>query len=92
LQVLGESKLIIDWMVGFVHFQNMGLQTLMEVVLTWKERLSKASSKHVFRELNTMADKQSKDGVDVPLGILRLVEVKDGIHSEFPPSALWSML
>lgn len=60
-------------MVGSVSFQIMGLQTVMEVVLTWKGRLSEASFKHVFRELNTMANKQSKDELNEPFGILRLV-------------------
>lgn len=57
-------------MVGSVSFQTMGLQTVMEVVPTWKGRLLEASFKHVFRELNTMANKQSKDELNEPFGIL----------------------
>ena len=85
LQVLGDSKLIIDCMCGTVPFLNLGLQPLMDQVHSWRDCLDYDSFKHINSELNTLADIQSKDRVDVQLGMLKLQKMKYGVHTNNPP-------
>ena len=72
-------------MCGTVPFLNLGLQPLMDQVHSWRYCLDYDSFKHINSELNTLADIQSKDRVDVQLGMLKLQKMKDGVHTNNPP-------
>jgi hypothetical protein len=80
---MGDSKLITNWMCGSVPFQNLGLQAFMNQVNSWRAHMAYVSFKLIYREHNSLADFQSKAGVNAQLGLLNLSEIKDGVHSTY---------
>jgi ribonuclease HI len=76
--LLGDSKLIIDWLNGLADFQ-------VAVLESWKERTKEAALlyknlafKHIFREENSEADTLSKNSLLLPSGHISFVVWEDG--------------
>jgi hypothetical protein len=47
----------------------------MDQVQSWRECLAFVSYKHVYREHNMAVDKQSKDGVQLEGGMLKIYDL-----------------
>lgn len=86
LEVLGNSKLVIDGLNGKVVFQNVGLNDLMDQLLNIKSRFGLVCFKLIYQELNMDADHLSKDGAFRDAGWIKLQEYNDRVISEIPPS------
>jgi ribonuclease HI len=76
--LLGDSKLIIDWLNGRADFQ-------VAVLGSWKERTKEAalsyknlSFQHIFREENSEADSLSKNSLHLPSGYICFAFWEDG--------------
>jgi hypothetical protein len=84
--LLGDSKVIIDWINGKVDLRLAALER-------WKERTSEArrmfkslSASHIYREENAIADHLSKLALSPPLGFLTFSRWEEG--NEGPPILL----
>jgi hypothetical protein len=71
LLLLGDSKIIIDWLNGHADFHVVALEC-------WKERTQEAtrliknlSFSHIYREDNSEVDTLSKNTLSMPLGQIR---------------------
>ena len=78
LLLLGDSKLIIDWLNDLSDFHVAAL-------LCWKDRTRKAISlfskltvQHIYREENSEADLLSKQALLLPMSLLRFSYWEDG--------------
>jgi hypothetical protein len=78
LLLLGDSKVIIDWLNGQADLQVAALEC-------WKERTQEAtrhiknlSFSHIYREDNSEADTLSKKALSMPLGQIRFSQWEDG--------------
>jgi len=78
LLLLGDSKLIINWLNGLTDFHVAAL-------FCWKDRTKKATSlfskltfQHIFREENSEADLLSKQALLLPMSQLRFSYWEDG--------------
>ena len=68
LQIVGDSKLIVDWYKGQADFRSLSLMHWMERILHLKSTFSLTTIQHVFREVNTTADRLSKLALEAPVG------------------------
>lgn len=60
LQILGDSKLVIDWAQGKIDIQNTSLATVMREIRLTFQSFEWLSFHHILRELNLKADELSK--------------------------------
>jgi hypothetical protein len=81
--LLGDSKVIIDWINDKADLRSAALES-------WKERTSDArrlfkslSASHIYREDNAIADHLSKMALSRPLGFLTFSRWEEG--NEGPP-------
>jgi ribonuclease HI len=80
LVVLGDSRIVIDWLNGKVNLQATTL-------LSWKDRIREAlqhfrtlSFPHIFREDNYVIDTLSKEALSMPFGQINYSQWEDGIE------------
>jgi ribonuclease HI len=78
LLLLGDSKIIIDWLNGQADFHVAALEC-------WKERTQEATNSiknlsfsHIYREENSEADTLSKKALFMPPGQIRFTKWEDG--------------
>ena len=69
-QVLGDSKLIIDWANGKNSMENLLFQPLVEKFREIKNHLDSVSFHHVYRELNEIADQLSNEALTLHEGLV----------------------
>jgi hypothetical protein len=79
LQVVGDSKIIIDWLNRKCDLQVMGLAF-------WKDRIkalilefSALDFSHTYRDFNQEADELSKQALELPEGRLTYFQMEDGL-------------
>jgi ribonuclease HI len=70
LQVLGDSKVIIDWLRTNEKLQAINIEGWKNRVRELKTTFQKISFHHIFRESNEEADKLSKRALSSPKGRL----------------------
>ena len=68
LQIFGDSKLIVDWYKDQADFRSLSLMHWMERILHLNSTFSLTTIQHVFREVNTTADRLSKLALEAPVG------------------------
>lgn len=61
LQVLGDSKLVIDWILGAVQITNNALVNIGRLLKRISDTFQMISFKHIFREINVQAESLSKE-------------------------------
>jgi ribonuclease HI len=90
LQVLGDSRIVIEWLSGRGELQTISL-------LAWKDRIrllqpnfKKISYNHIYREHNKSVDHLSKEALQEKVGIISYHLWIDG--HEGPPLFLSSVL
>jgi hypothetical protein len=60
-QILGDSKLLIDWTNVINNLQNLTLIPIVEKIREERNRIGYVLFQQVYRELNETADKLSKE-------------------------------
>jgi ribonuclease HI len=80
IQIMGDSKLVIDWINSKSNMQNMYLSSNMERIKELKGNLFKISFHHVYRELNVGADELSKEALSLHSGCFMSEEEEAGIQ------------
>ena len=65
LQVFGDSRVILDWARGNTICNILHLRPLLEEVKLISSRFNLITFVHVYRERNHVADKLSKEGVQL---------------------------
>lgn len=71
VSIFGDSKIIIDAMVGKAVLSTARVQGwLLRAQQLWS-KMNKPAITHIFRENNTRADRLSKKGLDMEFGILQ---------------------
>jgi ribonuclease HI len=91
LQVLGDSKLLMDWENGKNQITNMALSPIMELCLEKKKIFEEISFSHVYREFNYKADKLSKEALILQEGHLIEQEFRDNIPLDENPKVTFLM-
>lgn len=79
LQVMGDSKLLMNWANGKNRIKNLGWSPIMYRVSKVKIQFIEISLTHIFREFNLQADSLSKDALLMHEGILSEQEFKDEV-------------
>ena len=69
----------IDWENGKIQINAPHLQNLSKTIREQMEAFESISFEHIYRELNSEADKLSKKALTLPLG---LMEVKEIINNQ----------
>lgn len=82
IQILGDSKSIIDGLSGKSFFQPTGFQGWISRVKHLLTRLHDPPLLHIYRELNTQADYLSKRGLVVPFGNISVLHFIDNQQIE----------
>ena len=84
LQVFGDSLLVIDW-VNEVHLCNvMLLLPILEEILLLKLHFNYLAFNHIFRERNRVADRLSKEALQLDYGIWRIhIFAPTGVYSYY---------
>ena len=68
LQFFGDSMLVIEW-VKEVHLCNvMRLIPILEEILLLKQHFNKLTFTHIYRERNRVADRLSKEALQLDYG------------------------
>lgn len=70
LWTIGDSKVLIDYMNQKVTINVNSIIQWMERIKTLKESFEEISFHHVYREKNIVADRLSKEGLDVRSGVM----------------------
>ena len=60
LQLFGDSKMVVDWVNKNIQINAPHLQQLLNAIRRPMELLSNLMISHIYRELNTKADRLSK--------------------------------
>lgn len=78
IQVLGDSKLVIDWANGRATVQNIGLVPIMQEIRQLASSFEWITYCHILRELNKESDALSKEALDIPSGLSGIYEFSNG--------------
>jgi ribonuclease HI len=82
LQVMGDSKLAIDWAQGKLEIQNVNLSNILRDIKLDFPSFEWISFHHVLRELNVKADELSKEALQLQRGAFGYYEYFDGVETE----------
>lgn len=74
LQVMGDSKVVIEWVQGTYRLQNLTLRTLLEQIQNATLFFEAISVNHVYRHFNAEADMSSKEVISGSSKILQMAE------------------
>ena len=74
LQIFGDSQVIINWINGNNIIHNIQLVPLLDEVCRLKEQLDHVDMKHVYREINILADELANAGVQIQEGTWFIAE------------------
>ena len=60
IQIAGDSMVIVEWFKGTIHLESILLTYWKERIMLLKGQLLEINIQHIYRELNTDADRLSK--------------------------------
>ena len=52
LQVMGDSKLVIDWAKGKISIQNINMANILRDIMIYFQSFEWLSFQHILREIN----------------------------------------
>jgi hypothetical protein len=82
LQVLKDSKLVIEWAQGRENIQNMRLESIMRDINLAFLSFEWFSFHHILKEINSKTNKLSKDALELQSGTFVFYEYLDGVKIE----------
>ena len=83
LQLLGDSKKVVDWANGRVQINAPHLQYMMAAIRDLVTSFKSVSFEHIYRELNMEADSLSKLALALQPGIIEVEEMTNGQISDY---------
>jgi ribonuclease HI len=86
LDVRGESKIIIDWLIKKGHIKVISLECWKDRIIELVQAFSRIIFSHIYRELNVEANYLSKSALSKQIGILAYQHWTDGLGS--PPQCI----
>lgn len=78
LQLLGDSKMVVDWAKGRIQISAPHLQYVMAIIRDFITSFEFVSFEHIYRELNMEADLLSKMALALQPGIIEVEEMISG--------------
>jgi hypothetical protein len=78
LQVMGDSKLIIEWENGNYRFENLLIAHIMDRIKEARAQFEFISFQHVYRELSIKEDMLSKEALKMQEGKMKIEEEVEG--------------
>jgi len=78
ITVFGDSMNVVNWIRGIQQCRNIRLANLLSLVRMIIHGLDSFACRHVYRENNDRADKASKEGLALAVGIWHITEFRDG--------------
>lgn len=78
-QIFGDSMNVVKWFNGAQRCSNLTLFSLFREVSCLRSRFMEVSLSHIYRERNFDADRLSKAGVELEMGIWSVSEVENGV-------------
>jgi ribonuclease HI len=82
LQVMGDSKLVIDRASGKITIQYIQTQNILRDIKLACRSFEWLSFVHILRELNSKANELSKEALILPTGAFGYYEFMDGEETE----------
>ena len=76
--VLGDSKVIIDWVHNTRQLQSLVLSRWIGRTRKLIDSFAPLPFRHIYREYNSQANKLSKSGLSMELGVLFWKELHSG--------------
>ena len=80
--IYGDSKLVIGWLSGEAHMDSPLLQGWLDRTRSLWNQMGCPPLLHVYRELNTRADRLSKKGLLEDFGILKVAHFIRGTMTD----------
>jgi hypothetical protein len=80
LLLLGDSKVIIDWINDKVELRSAALECWKERTTEAKRLLKSFTAIHIYREENNTADQLSKQALTRPPSLITFPRWEDGIE------------
>ena len=68
IQVFGDSLLVINWVIGKFRIHNLQLSQILQEVIRLINSFEHAEFKHIYREINVIADELANAGGKVQNG------------------------
>jgi hypothetical protein len=65
IQVMGDSKLLVDWANGGSHIENPVLSTVMNRVSEVRMKLLEISFSRIYRQFNEKMNRLSKEALSL---------------------------
>jgi ribonuclease HI len=81
-QVLGDSKLVNDWVRRNITAQDVRLERLLRDIKLTFQSYEWLSFSHILCELNQKVDEFFKQALTFHVGAFRLYEVYDGVQTK----------
>lgn len=82
LQIMGDSKLVIDWANQKATVSDVSLEPLLRDIKLPMQSFEWLSFSHIFRELDEKANSLSKEALSLPVGELGFYEFLDNVEAE----------
>jgi len=83
LSVYGDSMNVINWIKQTQECRNLRLENLLSSIRLVLQSFDSFTCRHVYRENNQKADKASKEGLQLALGLWKVKEVREGRTYEY---------
>jgi hypothetical protein len=80
--VLGDSKLVIEWVQGRENIHNIRLASILRDIKLAFLSFEWLSFHHILQELNSKADELSKEALELQIDTFVFYEYMDGVETE----------
>jgi hypothetical protein len=84
LIVFGDSKNVINWINGTQRYTNIRLANIVEDIKFLQTAFDSLTFRHVYKKRNEEADRRSKEGANLDLGIWKISEFLNDHIQEHP--------
>jgi len=83
LSVMGDSMNVVNWINEVQQCRNIRLENILASIRVVIHRFDTFDCRHIYRANNEKADLASKKGLQLDMGIWRVVEFRDGGFYEY---------
>jgi len=90
MQVLGDSKLVIEWAKQKIKVQDIRLESLLKDIKFPFRSFEWISFSHILQEVNEKENSLSKEALLLPVGAFGYYEFMDGEDIEAMEFRLWA--
>jgi len=83
LNVFGDSMNVINWITKTQACRNMRLEMIISSIRMVLQGIDNFACRHVYRENNMEADRASKEGLHLAMGVWKITEFNNGNTQEY---------